>query len=94
MIKNDIILALEKKTNLSHSKASAFVEALIKALKQALVEEGEIEIRGFGSFRVVNKKKGFGRDIRRQRQVAIEAGKRVKFLCGQDLKSLGSVKRT
>lgn len=88
MIKNDLVLAIEKATNLSHSKAAIFVETILKFLKKGLLEEGEIEIRGFGTFRVTNKKTGIGRDIRRKSRVAIPEGKKVKFCCGQDLKGI------
>jgi nucleoid DNA-binding protein len=47
-----------------------------------------VEIRGFGSFKVVAKKTGFGRDIRRQKQIRIEKGQRIKFRPGQELKTL------
>lgn len=88
MIKNDLILTVEKETNLSHSRAVAVVEAIINIIKKGLVEDGEVRIRGFGSFRVVNKKTGYGRDIRRQRRLVIGKGKRIKFCCGQELKTI------
>jgi len=88
MIKDDLVTAIEKNANLSRSKASALVEAILKFLKKGLLEDGHIEIRGFGSFRVVNKKTGFGRDIRRKSSLAIPRGKRIKFCCGQQLKGL------
>ncbi len=88
MIKNDLVAAIEKNINLSHSKSVAFVEVILKYLKKGLIETGKIEIRGFGSFRVLNKKTGFGRDIRRKSQIAIPEGKRIKFFCGRELKGL------
>jgi integration host factor subunit beta len=56
-------------------------------MKEALSRKQKIEIRGFGSFRVVDKKTGFGRDIRRKKQIKIEKGKRIKFRSGQELKN-------
>jgi nucleoid DNA-binding protein len=35
---------------------------------------------------VVSKKTGFGRDIRREKQIKIREGKRIKFRPGQELK--------
>ena len=58
------------------------------AVKDALAGSQKVEIRGFGSFKVVAKKTGFGRDIRRKKQIKIAEGRRVKFRCGQDLKHL------
>lgn len=88
MIKNDIALAIEKKSEFNRAKSLLIVEAILSSLKEALANDEKIEIRGFSSFRVVNKKTGFGRDIRRKRQIKIKEGKRIKFRPGQDLKSL------
>jgi len=86
MIKNDILLLLEQKGNFSRTKAIFLVETVLKSMKEALLRGEKIEIRGFGSFRVVPKKSGFGRDIRRNKQIPISGGKRVKFKSGQEFK--------
>jgi nucleoid DNA-binding protein len=88
MIKNDIALALEKKTDFNRARSLLVVESILNSLKDALAKNEKVEIRGFGSFRVVAKKTGFGRDIRRQKQIKIEKGKRIKFRPGQELKTL------
>lgn len=86
MIKNDILLKLEQKGNFSRTKAVLLVETILKSMKEALLRGEKIEIRGFGSFRVVPKKSGYGRDIRRNKQIPISGGKRVKFKPGQEFK--------
>jgi len=88
MIKNDIALAIEKKTEFNRAKSLLIVEAVLGSLKSALTNREKVEIRGFGSFKVVAKKTGFGRDIRRQKQIRIEKGQRIKFRPGQELKTL------
>ncbi len=88
MIKNDIALAIEKKTEYNRAKSLAIVEGVLESLKTALANREKVEIRGFGSFKVVPKKTGFGRDIRRQKQIRIEKGQRIKFRPGQELKTL------
>jgi nucleoid DNA-binding protein len=88
MIKNDIALAIEKKSDFNGAKSLEIVEAVLDALKDALANKEKVEIRGFGSFKVVAKKTGYGRDIRRQKQIHITQGKRIKFRCGQELKSI------
>jgi nucleoid DNA-binding protein len=87
MIKNDIALAIEKNSEFSRAKSLLIVESILKSLKGALGKNQKVEIRGFGSFRVVDKKTGYGRDIRRKKQIKIEKGKRVKFRSGQELKN-------
>ncbi len=86
MIKNDLAELLEKKANFNRTKAVLMVETILDAIKKALMAGEKVEIRGFGSFRVVPKKSGFGRDIRRNRQIPISGGWRVKFRPGQDFK--------
>lgn len=87
MIKNDIALAIEKNSEFNRAKSLLIVESILKSLKGALEKSQKVEIRGFGSFRVVNKKTGYGRDIRRKKQIKIEKGKRIKFRSGQELKN-------
>lgn len=88
MIKNDIASAIEKQTDMNRAKSLAIVEHILNSLKEALVDNEKIEIRGFASFKVVTKKTGFGRDIRRKKQIKIKAGKRIKFRPGQELKNI------
>ncbi len=88
MIKNDIALEIEKKSEFNRAKSLLIVEAVLSTLKEALTNEEKIEIRGFSSFKVVRKKTGFGRDIRRKKQIKIKKGKRIKFRPGQDLKNI------
>jgi nucleoid DNA-binding protein len=88
MIKNDIALAIEKKSEFNRAKSLLIVESVLDSLKAALANKEKVEIRGFGSFKVVAKKTGFGRDIRRQKQIRIEKGRRIKFRPGQELKTL------
>ncbi len=87
MIKNDIALAIEKNSEFNRAKSLQIVESILKSLKVALEKNQKVEIRGFGSFRVVDKKTGYGRDIRRKKQIKIEKGKRIKFRSGQELKN-------
>ncbi|MGD9345613.1 MAG: HU family DNA-binding protein [Candidatus Aminicenantes bacterium] len=88
MIKNDIALAIEENSEFSRAKSLLIVETILASLKEALVNDEKIEIRGFASLKVVDKKTGYGRDIRRKKQIKIKKGKRIKFRPGQDLKHL------
>ncbi len=90
MIKNDIALLIEEKSELNRVKSLLMVDTILASLKDALANEEKIEIRGFASFKIVSKKTGFGRDIRRKKQIKIKRGKRIKFRPGQDLKNIQS----
>lgn len=88
MIKNDIALAIEEQSDFNRATSLLIVEKTLAHLKEALLKDEKIEIRGFASFKVVPKKTGYGRDIRRKRQIKIKRGKRIKFRPGQDLKNI------
>jgi nucleoid DNA-binding protein len=88
MIKADIAKIIEKNSEFNRSDSLLIVKTIIRFLRDALAKGEKIEIRGFGSFRVVPKKTGYGRDIRRNIQIEIKKGKRVKFRPGQDLKKI------
>lgn len=88
MIKNNIALMIEDQSSFNRAKSLLLVETILDSLKEALINNEKIEIRGFASFKVVNKKTGYGRDIRRKKQIKIKEGKRIKFKPGQELKNL------
>lgn len=88
MIKNDIALEIEDRSEFSRAKSLKIVKEILDSLKEALARNEKIEIRGFASFKVVSKKTGFGRDIRRKKQIKIKEGKRIKFRSGQELKNI------
>jgi nucleoid DNA-binding protein len=90
MIKNDIALAIENKSDFNRAKSLLIVEKILESLKESLAKDEKIEIRGFASLKVVSKKTGYGRDIRRKKQIKIKKGKRIKFRPGQELKNLSS----
>ncbi|MCP2519364.1 HU family DNA-binding protein [Candidatus Aminicenantes bacterium AC-708-M15] len=88
MIKADIAKIIEENSEFNRTDSLLIVKTIIKLLRDALARGEKIEIRGFGSFKVVPKKTGYGRDIRRNIQIEIKEGKRVKFRPGQDLKKI------
>ena len=88
MIKADLINKISRDLNIPKQEAEEGVNLFFNTIKDAILRGEEIEIRGFGSFKVVSKKTGFGRDIRRKKQIRITKGKRIKFRSGQELKSL------
>ena len=88
MIKNDIALEIEDRSEFSRAKSLKIVKEILDSLKEALAKNEKIEIRGFARFKVVSKKTGFGRDIRRRKQIKIKEGNRIKFRSGQELKNI------
>jgi len=86
MIKNDLANLLERKANFSRAKANLTVKTILETMKKALLAGEKIEIRGFGSFRVMPKKQASPRHQEEIDQILISGGQRVKFRPGQDFK--------
>lgn len=85
MIKLDIINRVANKTGVPKIKAEIAVEALFDAMKEALKRGERIELRGFGVFVVKPRKRGIGRNPRTGQEVAIPAGKTIRFKPGKEL---------
>jgi len=85
VIKLDIINRVANKTGVPKIKAEIAVEALFDAMKEALKRGERIELRGFGVFVVKPRKRGIGRNPRTGQEVAIPAGKTIRFKPGKEL---------
>jgi nucleoid DNA-binding protein len=88
MIKKEIVQKIEEKGGFSRSDSLFIVDSILDNIKESLKKGEKIEIRGFASLKVVPKKTGYGRDIRRNKQIRIQNGKRIKFKPGQELKDI------
>ncbi len=62
MTKADIVDQIAEGTGLTKTDTSAIVEGFLSAVTQALVNEDHIEIRGFGTFKVVQRAPRTGRN--------------------------------
>ena len=61
MTKADIAQKLAQATGLSQADTTAVIEGFIESVCQALAEGDHIEIRGFGTFKVVERAPRTGR---------------------------------
>jgi integration host factor subunit beta len=52
MVRSELIEQLSTKADITHAKAEDVVMAFFEEISSALVTEGRVEIRGFGSFSV------------------------------------------
>ncbi len=88
MTKNELADALVSKTGLSKSDALIAIDGLIDAAKDAFVRGSNIYLRGFGTFKVEERKAKTGRDINKGKAVRIPAHCVVKFKPCNELKEL------
>lgn len=86
MTKNDIADKLVSQTTLTKSQALSAIEGLMKIASAALAKGDNIYLRGFGTFRVVERKAKTARDISRGTSVTVPERKVVKFIPCKELK--------
>ncbi|MDZ4698767.1 MAG: HU family DNA-binding protein [Rhodothermales bacterium] len=73
MTKADIIDRVAAGTGLTKIETEAVINGFLTVLKDALVEEERIEIRGFGSFKVQERAPRIARNPRTNEEVEVEA---------------------
>ncbi len=86
MNKNDLIAAVADAAGISKSDAGNAVDATFDAITDALSNEGEVSMVGFGSFKVANRAARTGRNPQTGATIQIAASKAPKFKAGKALK--------
>lgn len=86
MTKADLIVALEKQSNLTHKQAETIVNIAFESMITTLYNDERIEIRGFGSFANRNYKAYEGRNPKTGKIVKVAPKKVPFFKVGKELK--------
>jgi DNA-binding protein HU-beta len=86
MNKSELIGAVADKSGLSRSQAAAAVEATIDCIVENLKQGVDVRLVGFGTFQVVERAAGVGRNLRTGETIKIPATRSPKFKAGQVLK--------
>ena len=73
---------------MTHEMCEKAVELVFKHLAKALVEGNNIELRGFSTFHVRERKARTGRNPRTGESIQIAASQKVKFLPAKALKEM------
>jgi len=71
----------------SKAQAERSVEAVIDGIKAGLKKGKTVQLVGFGTFKVVQRKARTGVNPKTGEKIKIKASKNVKFSAGKDLKS-------
>jgi nucleoid DNA-binding protein len=89
MNKAELVDAVQKSLGKEVSKACAerAVNAVVDAIKAGLKKSKVVQLIGFGTFKVVNRKARIGVNPKTGEKMKIKASKAVKFAVGKDLKS-------
>lgn len=88
MNKQQLILALKEKSDLTGVDATEVVQAFFNSIADALKRENRVEIRGLFSFYIKNYKGYIGQNPKTGKDVLVKPKKLPVFKCGKDLKEL------
>ena len=87
MNKADLIVSVANETKLSKKEAEAAVNAVISGIENALKSGDKVQLIGFGTFEVRERKERQGRNPRNPEQtIDIPASKAPVFKAGKSLK--------
>jgi len=86
--KADLVQEVQKQLGVECSKAHAerAVNALIASIQKGLKKDKEVQIVGFGTFAVKNRKARTGRNPQNGEAIQIKASRTVGFRAGTGLK--------
>ena len=86
MNKQELAETVAKETELSKAKAYEALNAAFEAIKSSLKKGQRVQLVGFGSFSVKQRKARQGRNPKTGEAVQIKARRVPKFTAGQELK--------
>lgn len=84
--KSDIVDAIAQKTNLTKKDAGEALDATIEAITAALQRGERVQLTGFGSFEVRDRKERKGNNLQTGETITIPASKVPAFKAGKGLK--------
>ena len=89
MTKTDLIEKVSlKTTGLTKKQTEIIVNMLFDSIKEALATGDKIEIRGFGSFRIRNRRNREGRNPKTGETVSVPQKRIPFFKAGKELKEV------
>jgi len=86
MTKADLVDKIAAKAGITKIASEKTVNAFLDSVQEALLEEGKLNITGFGTFAVEERQERKGRNPRTGESITIPSAKVVKFRPGKNLK--------
>ena len=85
--KKEIVEGISLRTGLTQADTKAIVECFLDSVSRALAAGNNIEIRGFGRFKLRERKSRTARNPRTGEPVAVQAGVKPVFEASKELKN-------
>ena len=86
MNKSELIKVLSDECSLSAEESTMVVNVFFDSMKQALIENNRVEIRGLGSFKLKEYEGYVGRNPKTGKSVTVAPKKLPFFRAGKELK--------
>ena len=87
MNKLELTKSVAEKINITQKDAAVAVDAVIESINEGMVEDGKVQIVGFGTFEVKERAEREGRNPQTGETMKIAASKTPKFKAGSALKA-------
>jgi integration host factor subunit beta len=88
MTRADLVDELAKEANLTKQDGEAVVDTVFAAITDALARGDKVEIRGFGSFKIRQRRSRVGRNPKTGASVSVPGKKVPFFKVGKGLREL------
>ena len=88
MTKADLVMEVAKQTSLTKKESETVIKTIFDSISDALSEGDKVELRGFGSFRVRDRRSRQGRNPKTGDTVSVPAKKVPFFKAGKELRAL------
>jgi len=85
MIKVDIADAISGKVDIPRVTALKAVDVILEEMTNSLVNGNRIEIRGFGVFEKVTRKRSVARDIQKGTTIEVPASNTIRYKPGSEI---------
>jgi nucleoid DNA-binding protein len=86
--KKDLVEKISDSTGLTQVDTKIVVESFLEAIAQSLEKGKNIEIRGFGRFKVKKKKERMARNPRTNEHIKVQAGYKPVFEASRELRGM------
>lgn len=93
MNKGQLIDAVAAKTGLTKNDTKKTIEAVLETIQESLKKNDPVQLIGFGTFKVSERKAREGRNPRTGETIKIAAAKAPSFSAGQALKDAVNKKK-
>jgi len=87
MNKSELIKAIAEKASISQADAQKALDAFLGTVQTSLQQGESVQLVGFGSFKVTERKARKGINPQTKKEITIAASKVPKFIPGKEFKS-------